>query len=81
MPGSYPLRRDPAHIHMTVKEPDRAEYWIDDVLFEGDPKLTGKVRAERRNRGGSGIVTLSDHEDGAMTAVRDIVLWRGGDAD
>ncbi len=75
-PGSYPGRRSPAHIHMTVKEPDKPEYWIDDVIFEGDPFITDEIRERRSNRGGSGIVSLTRTEDGVWHAVRDVVLER-----
>ena len=30
----------PAHIHVTVQEPDGSpEYWLDSFLFDGDPLL------------------------------------------
>lgn len=74
VPGSYPMRSEPAHIHITVKEPDRDEYWIDSVLFEGDPNLTPKERSRQTGRGGPGIVELRQLEDGTFRAVRDIVL-------
>lgn len=78
-PGSYPGRSAPAHIHMTVKEPGKQEYWIDDVVFDDDPFLTNADREEQSNRGGAGIVSLSRTQDGAWSAVRDIVLERHPD--
>ncbi|WP_299707844.1 intradiol ring-cleavage dioxygenase [uncultured Pontibacter sp.] len=72
-PGTYPTRTEPAHIHATVKEPGKNEYYLDDYLFEGDPLLTQKVRTSRPMRGGSGIVTLKE-KDGLLVAERDIVL-------
>lgn len=55
-PAGYPGRSDPEHIHVTVKEPDKNEYWIDEIVFDDDPRLTKKEREARENRGGSGIV-------------------------
>lgn len=72
-PGTYPSRSEPAHIHATVKEPDKNEYYLDDFLFEGDPLLSQEVRASRPDRGGSGIVSLRE-EDSLMVAERNIIL-------
>ncbi|MDO6388815.1 intradiol ring-cleavage dioxygenase [Pontibacter sp. BT731] len=72
-PGTYPSRNEPAHIHVTVKEPDKNEYYLDDFLFEDDPLLTPQVRRERPERGGSGIVSLQGQGD-LLVANRDIIL-------
>lgn len=72
LPGTYPTRTEPAHIHLTVKEPDKNEYYLDDFNFEGDPLLQ-KQNRRLENRGGSGIVRLKK-EDGMLVASRDIVL-------
>ena len=73
-PGSYPGRDVPQHIHMHVIEPGRATYYIDDVMFADDPKLTA---AQRRllvsGRGGDGIA-MPSRTAGAWHAVRDITL-------
>ncbi len=74
-PGTYPNRSEPAHIHITVKEPDKNEYWIDSFLFEGDPLLTRKERNSARGYGGTGIVRLQ--KTGALLMVkRDIILGK-----
>lgn len=78
-PGSYPGSTAPAHIHMTVKEPAKQEYWISDVLFDDDPFVTDSDREDRSNRGGRGIVSLARMEDGTLSAVRDIILERHPD--
>ena len=39
VPASYPNSKNPKHIHPTIKETDKNEYWIDEYLFEGDPYL------------------------------------------
>jgi protocatechuate 3,4-dioxygenase, beta subunit len=75
-PGSYPGRRDPAHIHFTIKEPNRREYWIDDVVFTDDPYVDAEYRRRAQNRGGSGIVTPVRSASGEWRVQRDIVLER-----
>jgi protocatechuate 3,4-dioxygenase beta subunit len=59
-PAPYPGRSDPAHIHITIKEPGLNEYYIDEFLFDDDPLLTAEKRQKLENRGGSGIVKLID---------------------
>ncbi|MGA0560141.1 intradiol ring-cleavage dioxygenase [Larkinella sp. VNQ87] len=59
-PAPYPNANEPAHIHITVKEPDLNEYYIDEFLFDNDPLLTTEKRRKLENRGGSGIVRLKD---------------------
>lgn len=75
-PGGYPGRTDPAHIHMIVKEPDRQEYWIDEVVFEDDPRVTERYRSAQQNRGGNGIIRLSRDQSGGWSGRRDIILER-----
>lgn len=72
-PGAYPGRNEPEHIHLTVKEPARNEYYLDDYVFEDDPLLTKSEREKLRNRGGSGLVmpTLANN---ILTVKRDIIL-------
>jgi protocatechuate 3,4-dioxygenase beta subunit len=57
-PAAYPGRKDPQHIHITIKEPDKNEYWIDEFLFDDDPLLNTEFRNRCENRGGSGIVRI-----------------------
>lgn len=59
-PAPYPGRTDPAHIHITIKEPGLNEYYIDEYVFADDPLLTADQRRKLENRGGSGILTLKD---------------------
>ena len=59
-PAAYPGRKDPEHIHVTIKEPDKNEYWIDEYLFDDDPLLTDKQRKNCEDRGGSGILKVTD---------------------
>ncbi|GAB3924968.1 intradiol ring-cleavage dioxygenase [Larkinella terrae] len=59
-PAPYPGHSDPAHIHVTIKEPGLNEYYIDEFVFDDDPLLTADKRRKLENRGGSGIVKLID---------------------
>jgi protocatechuate 3,4-dioxygenase beta subunit len=76
-PGQYPDRPSPAHIHLTVLEQGKDPYWIDDVVFEGEPGVDAKFRAEAENRGGPGIVRLQRAPSGGWLAKRDIILIPG----
>lgn len=73
-PMPYPGRSNPAHIHMTIKEPGRDEYWIDSVMFDDDPLLTDAARADLPGLGGSGIIKLTRDDQGTWHGARDIVL-------
>ncbi len=72
-PGTYPSRRDPAHIHATVKEPHLKEYYISEYYFNDDPLITKEERNNQFPKGGSGIVKLIK-ENGISVAKRDIIL-------
>ena len=73
-PAAYPGRKDPAHIHPVIKEPDKNEYYIDEYLFEDDPLLTREERAKQEQRGGSGIIKLTKNQNGVWIGRRDLVL-------
>jgi protocatechuate 3,4-dioxygenase beta subunit len=74
-PAMYPSRDIPAHIHLTVLERGRKPYWIDDIVFEGEPKVDRAYRASLENRGGNGVIPLK-RVSGVWTGVRDIRLER-----
>lgn len=58
-PAPYPDGTMPAHIHISVKEPDISnEYYIDDWVFDDDPILTSEQRKALPQRGGSGILKV-----------------------
>nr|WP_276591831.1 hypothetical protein [Sphingomicrobium nitratireducens] len=73
-PAPYPDQSFPAHVHLTVLEPGKPPYWIDDIVFAGEAFVDQAYSAARENRGGDGIVSLSRTEDGRLLAERDIVL-------
>lgn len=72
-PASYPNGSAHEHIHITVLESDKAPYYIDSYVFDNDPLLTAQERKRFKNRGGSGIIRLT--QDGHLfTGHRDIIL-------
>lgn len=62
-----------AHIHMVVKEPDRREYWIDEVVFKDDPHVN-PTNHPVHAQGSSGLISLVRRKDGAWTGIRKIYL-------
>ena len=77
-PAGYPGTDQPAHVHMHIIEPLRCTYYIDDVMFEDDPRLTASARRRlTAGRGGSGVVVPLRGADGTWLVTRDIVLGEG----
>ena len=74
-PAAYSKTGPPAHIHVTVKEPDKNEYYIDDFLFDDDPFLQAEERQRQRNRGGNGILKLEE-KNGIFYGTRNIILGK-----
>jgi protocatechuate 3,4-dioxygenase beta subunit len=57
-PGGYPNGGEPQHIHMHVIEPGCATYFIDEVVFTDDPRLTPEMRQRvAHGLGGSAVIT------------------------
>jgi protocatechuate 3,4-dioxygenase, beta subunit len=75
-PAPYPNDILPAHVHITVLEPGRRPYWIDDIVFDGEFGVTEKYRKSMINKGGNGIVKTSRSPDGVWGVTRDIILER-----
>ncbi len=77
-PAAYPGRKDPAHIHVMIKEQDKNEYWIDEYLFDNDTLLTNNKRKGLENRGGSGILPVSSYYIGrkSLKSERNIYLGK-----
>ena len=77
-PAGYPNTDIPAHVHMHVIEAGRCTYYIDDIMFEGDPRLTEAKRQRLiRGRGGSAVITPIQDAAGSWLVTRDIVLGEG----
>lgn len=74
-PGGYPGTDIPQHVHMHVLEPGRCTYYIDDLLFADDPRLTADKRASYTlGRGGTGIAAPKKDDAGVWQVRRDIRL-------
>jgi protocatechuate 3,4-dioxygenase beta subunit len=75
-PAGYPDADGiPAHVHMSVIEPGRVSYYIDEIVFDDDPRLTEKTRHEVSNgRGGPAITHPTRDAKGVWHVTRDIVL-------
>lgn len=73
-PGNYPNSDMPAHIHLSIKEPEiDDEYYTDGLVFDDDAKLIGDERKKLENRGGSGVLrVLIDKE--MQVAEHNIIL-------
>ena len=74
-PIGYNQGQAPAHIHITVKEPDVNEYWIDEYLFADDPQLSPDDRNGGQGRGGSGVVQ-PERQGNVLVAKRNIILGK-----
>lgn len=64
----------PAHIHVTILEPNGKYYYIQDFLFEGDKNLTSRQLNNRSPRGGNNGIISYKKEEGILTGKRDIIL-------
>ena len=73
-PASYPNSKFLAHIHPTIKEPDKNEYYIDDFVFADDPFMTEAEKRKMPNRGGNGIVKIEKNTEGVLIGKRNIIL-------
>ncbi|MEO8505508.1 MAG: hypothetical protein ABI609_16555 [Acidobacteriota bacterium] len=75
-PAGYPNTDLPAHIHMHVLERGCSTYYIDDIMFKDDPRLTqDKIRKLTLGRGGNGIGLPRLHQ-GVWSITRDIELGK-----
>lgn len=74
-PASYPNTDNPQHIHISVKEPDLNEYYIDEWNFDDDLLVTEAYRNRLENRGGSGILKARTI-NGLLTAEQNIYLGK-----
>ena len=74
-PGSYPSRTEPAHIHLTILEPNGKYYFADSYYFKDDPLLTESIVNNADQRGGDGIIDLQ-LRDKIYFGERDIILGK-----
>ena len=73
VPASYPNSNNPKHIHPTIKEPGKSEYWIDEFIFDDDPLLPEEERKRTHPAGGGGVLK-TEMKDGMLKATRNIIL-------
>ena len=67
-PGGYPGNVAPAHIHLVVQPEGKREYYIDEVVFDDDPRANAV-----RGRKGFAVVEVGK-QNGVWTGTHDIVL-------
>lgn len=74
-PAAYPNDILPAHIHLSIKEPDiQNEYYTDEINFDDDKLLIPHFKKyKQENRGGSGVVRVLV-KDNIQIAEHDIIL-------
>lgn len=74
-PAPYPGEALPAHIHLSVKEPQLPnEYYTDEINFDDDKLLIPHFKKyPQENRGGSGVVRVL-LQDSLQIAEHDIIL-------
>lgn len=75
-PGSYPGQDVAEHVHMHVLEPGCFTYFIDDLMFLDDPKLSAEERQQAHGTGGNGFLRPA-MVSGVWWVERDIVLGLG----
>jgi protocatechuate 3,4-dioxygenase beta subunit len=77
-PGPYPMRRNPAHVHMTIAIPGQVEWWIPELRFRGDPLLSSEETEREAQQGTfASIQPLERQPDGTLRCVRNIRLPQG----
>ncbi len=75
-PGTYPSRAAPAHIHVTILEPDGKYYWIVDYFFDDDPLITDTDRFRDSPRGGNNGILYLQQDGNLWIGERDIILGK-----
>lgn len=74
-PAGYPDTGIPSHVHFHVLGPGRCTCYIDDLVFDDDPRLTARHRRQLlTGRGGDGLGRPVRGSDGRWHVRRDIVL-------
>lgn len=73
-PGSYPGRRNPAHVHYRITGKGYIEQWFE-LQFEGDPYISeSELKKEKAKGNFSQIQKLIKDESGALRCNMDIRL-------
>jgi protocatechuate 3,4-dioxygenase beta subunit len=69
IPGSYPSRRQPAHIHLQLWDGGYEWQWSEDILFAADPLLRDEERRRSESLGRFAFVKTPAREASGMSAV------------
>lgn len=77
-PGPYPGSTEPAHVHIVVQFPGQQGFYINDLLFDDDPRLTPAIRAAQTMAGGPGVVHATRDRRGVWQAERVVTLQPPG---
>ena len=77
-PGPYPGSTEPAHVHIVVQFPGQHGYYINDLLFDDDPRLTPAIRAAQTMAGGPGVVRATKDSRGVWQVERVVTLQPPG---
>ncbi|MBO6794794.1 MAG: hypothetical protein JJ895_12855 [Balneolaceae bacterium] len=65
---------EPAHIHLTVLEPDGSYYYVESFLFEGGDNLNSKHLKNPKPRGGFNGIMKMQNKNGMLVGKRDLIL-------
>lgn len=74
-PGAYPSWTEPAHIHLTILEPNGKYYYVDSYCFKDDPLIKDSIINNSEQRGGNGIIELIKNE-GLLYGERNVLLGK-----
>ena len=76
IPGAYPSRNQPKHIHPTILEPNGKYYWLDSYFFKGDPLLENFEHLSKNPRGGGENIISFRKEEDILVGERDFILGK-----
>ncbi|MBC8045636.1 MAG: intradiol ring-cleavage dioxygenase [Fimbriimonadaceae bacterium] len=77
-PAAYPNTEGPAHIHITVKEENKDEYWLEEYNFNDDPNFIKLIASKTLNAPEqdyfSYVIYPERNDKGELTGKRDLLL-------
>jgi len=76
-PAGYPSSSAPQHVHFHIIEPGKYTYWIDEMVFTDDPRLTPTIRKSVVTGRSNGVVTPKRDATGTWLVTMDITLGQG----
>lgn len=75
MPAGYPNAKTPSHIHPTILEPDGRYYYLSEILFKNDMRLTEEHFMEDP-RGTDNMLVNPEKLDGLLVINKDFILGK-----